>query len=111
MVKKADIILVVLIVATTIAVICIFPVFYDDGRTVKVTVNGSVYGTYSIDNDKTIEVVTEYGKNVIEIKNKKVSITYADCPDKYCVSHVSITDSYQTIVCLPHRLAIEIVGD
>lgn len=34
----------------------------------------------------------------------------ADCPDHYCVDHAAIDKVNETIVCLPHRVVLEITG-
>ncbi len=49
-----------------------------------------------------------YGSNTIKIEGGGVTVTDADCPDGYCVSHVKISNEGETIVCLPHRLVIKI---
>jgi hypothetical protein len=51
-----------------------------------------------------------YGKNVIDVQGKKIRISDADCPDKICVKDGFISKSGQMIVCLPHKLIIEIKG-
>lgn len=82
-----------------------------DGTTVTVAIDNEVYKTYSLSENITDTIKTDYGVNVIHINNGKVSIASADCPDKYCVSHVEISKNGETIVCLPHRLVVEIKGD
>ena len=37
-------------------------------------------------------------------------MTDADCPDKICVNHATISDVGESIVCLPHRVVVEIVS-
>ena len=32
----------------------------------------------------------------------------ADCPDQYCVEHAAIDKVNETIVCLPHKVVLEI---
>ena len=44
------------------------------------------------------------------VKDGKVSVTEADCPDKVCVNTGEISKSGDTIVCLPHKLVVEIEG-
>lgn len=82
-----------------------------DGTTVTVTVDNEIYKTYSLSENITDTIKTNYGVNVVHINNGKVSIASADCPDKYCVSHVEISKNGETIVCLPHRLVVEIKGE
>lgn len=46
--------------------------------------------------------------NVIEIAGEKVRITEADCGDQVCVRRGWAEKDGDTIVCLPHKLVIEI---
>ncbi|ANK60886.1 MULTISPECIES: NusG domain II-containing protein [Loigolactobacillus] len=46
--------------------------------------------------------------NKIVFKNDKVAITDANCSDQICVKRGWISKSGQTIVCLPHKLLVEI---
>lgn len=41
----------------------------------------------------------------------KVRMESADCKDQICVHHKPISDSRESIICLPHKLAVEITGD
>ena len=45
------------------------------------------------------------GSNTITVKDGKIAVTFADCPDQYCVRR-GFCDSGTQIVCLPHRLII-----
>ena len=59
-------------------------------KQVVIKVDGEVYGRYSLDEDQVIEVQE------------------ADCPDGYCEEQGKINNRTQTIVCLPHKLVVEI---
>lgn len=48
--------------------------------------------------------------NVIEVNGDKIRITDADCGDLVCVARGYIEKSGETIVCLPHKLLIEVVS-
>ena len=82
-----------------------------DGDMVVVTVDGNPYGSYKLDEDKEIEVKNEHGYNIISINDGQVSMENADCPDKYCVKQGPISKSNESIICLPHKLVVEIAGD
>lgn len=43
--------------------------------------------------------------------NGGISIEDADCPDKICLKQGFINKPGQSIICLPHKLVIEIIGD
>ena len=40
----------------------------------------------------------------------KASIEEANCPDKICVNHRAIHYSGDSVVCLPHKLTVTVVG-
>ena len=78
---------------------------------VRVTVDGAVYGEYPLSEDT--EVVIEDGDgsfNKLVIKAGYADITEADCPDRICVNHLHVHYTGETIVCLPNKVVVEIVG-
>lgn len=79
-----------------------------NGTWVVITLDGKEYGRYLLEKDQEIKVQSEAGQNCIRIKNQVVWMEEADCPDKYCVSKGKISKTNQTIVCLPHKLVVEI---
>jgi hypothetical protein len=38
-------------------------------------------------------------------------MTEADCPDKLCVQEKAVSKNGETIVCLPHRVVVEITSE
>lgn len=75
--------------------------------TVLVTVDGKMYGTYSLQKDRDVFIDDT---NHLVIKDKKADMIAADCPDQICVEHKSISKNKETIVCLPNKVIVEIVG-
>ena len=49
------------------------------------------------------------GHNVVTVKDGKIAVTDANCPDHYCM-HRGFCSSGAQIVCLPNQLVIEFVG-
>ncbi len=80
----------------------------ENGNTVKISVDGKPYGTYPINKDKKIKIKNKNGFNIVEIKSGKVFMSGADCKDKLCVKQGEIESG--SIVCLPHKLAVEITS-
>ena len=78
------------------------------GDVAVITVQGKVYGTYSLNDEQDILIDTELGHNKVHIANGEVSMEEADCPDGYCISKGAITRNKDTIVCLPHRVVVEV---
>lgn len=109
MLKKKDMILMaaVLLIAAVMALILHFSMERSDDM-VYIMVDGSVYGIYSMKENQSIEVMNESGYNRIVIENNSVHMENADCPDQYCVKHKAVKSVNETIVCLPHKLVVEI---
>ena len=78
------------------------------GDVVAVTVDGEVVRTLSLSEDQEVTIRTEQGYNTVTVRNGNVSVTEADCPDKLCVKHAAVHTSGETIVCLPHKLVVEV---
>lgn len=76
----------------------------DSYGSIRITVNGTVYGIYPLSEDQTISIEDT---NICEIKDHKVSMTYADCPDQFCVRQGAIDSGGGMIVCLPNKITIE----
>ena len=50
------------------------------------------------------------GTNTVTVRDGKIAVTYADCPDGYCVGR-GFCNSGTQIVCLPHRLVIRFLDE
>lgn len=81
------------------------------GSEVKVTVDGKVTGVYELSLNQEIEIKSEDGINNLVIEDGNAYISFANCPDLYCKKHQKISRVGETIVCLPHKVVIEIVGE
>ena len=79
------------------------------GNQIRITVDGAVYGTYSLEQDQVIEVKENDFYNRIRIQDGAAYMEEADCPDGYCEEQGKISGRTQTIVCLPHKLVVEVL--
>ncbi len=109
---KRDIILVLsLVIIAAAAFLIINYGVKKNGKYVVIKVDGRVIKTLELDRETSIEVNGyQGGVNEIVIKDGKVSMTDADCHDKLCVKTGKISKKGETIVCLPHRVVVEIKG-
>ncbi len=57
---------------------------------------------------KKIPIVTKYGYNILEVGEDSCRVVEADCPDQIDVLQGRIYEEGEMLVCLPHRLIIEI---
>ena len=78
------------------------------GGTLTVSIDGQVYETYDMSEDQEVVLDEDAGYNRFQIKEGVVTMLEADCPDQYCVKHAPINKESETIVCLPHKLVLEI---
>ena len=81
-----------------------------DGGTVIVEQNGQETARYPLSEDRTVRIEGEEGYNLLVIEGGEVWLDQADCPNLLCVKTGRIRYAGQSIVCLPHRLAVRIVG-
>lgn len=79
---------------------------------VEITTDGKPYRTYPLNKstNEALTINTALGKNIIEIKNQKVRILDADCKDKICIKDGYISKPGQVLVCLPHKVVVQIKG-
>lgn len=81
----------------------------EEGNQIQITVDGTVYGTYSLAKNQVIEVKENDFYNCIRIQDGKAYMEEANCPDGYCEEQGKISGRSQTIVCLPHKLVVEVL--
>ncbi len=107
--KKKDIILIgTILLIALISYLVIHFRSNNTGNIVIVSVSGEIYGKYPLNENRIIDVNENKGYNRIVINDGKVYMEEADCPDKYCVSQGKISKTGEIIVCLPHKLSVEI---
>lgn len=108
---RNDLILVCVLLIGALVMFLIFKGSLKSGNKAVITVNGEKVSVFSL-NEKIKETVkTENGVNTVEIKDGKVTVTDADCPDKICANHRPISKVGETIICLPHKLVVEIAEE
>lgn len=82
-----------------------------EGTECTVKRNGEIIGTYSLSEDRVLTFHTEDGRqNVLEIKAGHAVMKEADCPDGLCMKQKEISKKGESIICLPHKLTIEVTG-
>ena len=94
-----------------LAAVCIFlslPLLRrDQARFARITSKGEPVKTVDllVDQEFTVD-----GKNTVTVHDGKIAVTWADCPDHYCMKR-GFCAGGTDIVCLPNRLVIEFLGD
>lgn len=105
----------IFITILVVVVLGIAGVFYlrpaEQGAQVTVTVDGEVYGTYSLEENQEIPIIQEgVTTNLLVIEGGSADMTEADCPDKLCVHQRAVSKNNETIVCLPNKVVVQVTG-
>lgn len=108
--KKGDFVILALVLA--LAVLPLLLLLQEESAPAKALVrqNGRLLRALPLDTDCTMAFTLEDGINVVEISDGTVRIIQADCPDGTCMRMGPICRTGETLVCLPHRLTVEITG-
>ena len=135
--KKADLILLAVLIVIGLTASIAVAHSSKEGSRVVIKTGGKLYGQYSLDEDQEIVVRTgssanssqnesaasadAEGKNdswenlesynIVQIKDSRVSMVEADCHNQVCVHHRPISKSGESIICLPHKVVVEIISE
>jgi len=77
-----------------------------EASAVKIYSEGKLLYTLPLSQDTSVTVETDRGTNTVTVRDGKVAVTAADCPDHYCMDR-GFCSSGPQIVCLPNRLVIK----
>ena len=105
---RNDIIFIISLLAISAAGLFYLFVLRDGGNVVKVMVDGKEYGTYSLSQNISQDIQTGENLNRFVIKDGKVYMEKATCPDGICVAHRPVFRDGESIVCLPNRVVVTV---
>lgn len=106
--KKADMILGVIVILVSLSLFLIRSLFQGAGAYIEVRIDGEYYGTYALDEDQEIAVGSG---NTVVIEDGRARMTEADCPDHLCVRQGRISRDGEMIVCLPNRVTVQVCDE
>ena len=104
-----DAILVLVLLALSLSAYFFVASARDEGSVVRVSIDGKTVGEYPLDKDA--EYTLNGGTNILRIEGGMAYMTYAECPDKTCVTKGKIYLIGDDITCLPNRVRAEIIGN
>ncbi len=98
--------------ALLLAAACFFAIraLRAPGAAVRVSVGGEIIGEYPLSENAEILIPAGDGSNLLVIRDGEARITEADCPRGLCMAHAPVSRKGEVIVCLPHRVTVEVVG-
>lgn len=109
---KNDIILAVIVVVVAATGLLLLNVFKTEGSFAVIKIDGKETERYPLSvNTEVIIETGDDGRNTLVIEDNKAFMKDANCPDKICEGHSKISYKGETIVCLPHKVVIEIVTE
>jgi len=82
----------------------------EDARYAEIISDGQLLQVVDLHISQEIHITTDRGeKNTVTVKDGKIGVTEANCPDHYCMDRGMCSSGTQ-IVCLPNRLIIRFQG-
>lgn len=115
--KKLDIVIIILLFILSFTPNIIFSkTIYNSNKLVyaSIKVDGKLYDNIPLSTnkgEKKLNIKSSSGNNSILIRDNNIKVISADCKDDLCVKQGEISKVGESIICLPHKLIIEIKGD
>jgi len=108
--RRNDLLLLAAVVALATLLWLTLRVTRSTGAYVLVSVNGAQIGMYPLDEDLAPRIGDDTKYNILVIKDGWAQISEASCPDKLCVHQGKVRYDGQSLICLPNKVVVEIVG-
>lgn len=110
--KTADLILVGGLLVVAAVLFLMLGRWSAQGRTVEVQVDGTTVAALPLDVDTTYVIDgAGGGRNTLVIADGRATVIEATCPDGVCVRHRAIDRAGQSIICLPNKVVVRVVGE
>lgn len=85
-----------------------------ESRYANIYQNGNLVRTLELEASGEVYTFTIYGEhgeeNTIEVRDGKIGMISANCPDHLCVDMGFISTGAMPVTCLPNNIVIEITG-
>lgn len=106
-----DKVLVVFLVCALAGSFLLAGAFAVPGTTVVVEVDGNAVEKANLLEDRVMVVRGKEGDLTVEIREGRMSVTAAECPNHICVRTGWRSRGGDVIVCVPNRCVVRILGD
>ena len=103
---------IILVMILVISAAVSIPIFLpsDDAAWAEIRSNGDLIRKVNLNIYQEFTIPCSDGFNTVTIKDGKIAVTDASCPDRYCMER-GFCSGGTAIVCLPNRLVIQFIGD
>lgn len=105
---KNDLILLITVIIVAVVGIAVGNFWKSPGSTVLISLNSSTYAEVPLSQDAEIDVD---GILTVMIDGGEVYVCESTCPDGLCESMGKISESGESIVCLPNGVVVRITSD
>ena len=111
--KKKDIIIIALALLAALALYLVSQVTLGaEASVVVVTVDGEEVLRKPLAMENRYEIAQDDGSlNVIRVEDGAVFMEEANCRDGLCIRQGKMRNGAKTIVCLPHKVVVQLKGD
>ena len=111
--KKKDIIIIALALLAALALYLVSQVSLGaEASVVVVTVDGEEVLRKPLAMENRYEIAQDDGSlNVIRVEDGAVFMEEANCRDVLCIRQCKMRNGAKTIVCLPHKVVVQLKGD
>jgi len=109
--NKSDLKLVVVIIVTILIIYFVIQFTKVDGKTAIVYYEDEAILNIDLSIDNEYVVDGELGDVVLEVKDRKIRVKKENSPKNICSKEGFIGDSSRTLICLPNKIIVKIVGE
>lgn len=110
--KRRDLILIALALIAALGLWLASQMMKGDAATVVVTIDGEEALRAPLDKDDVYTFEQEDGSvNILTVKDGYAQMTEANCRDGLCLNMGRTNTTAKTIVCLPHKLVVQMESE
>lgn len=106
--RRKELVFVGTVVILLIVILCLQEYGKVSGYYIEVSVQSEVYGVYELSENQIIEIED---RNGLTIENGIAYMEWATCANQLCVHQGVIGNIGESIVCLPHKVVVQVVGE
>lgn len=102
----------VIVAAGLLAVAALFTTLWHPEQAAKLQIRSGdhVHATYSLDQDRIVEIAGPQGTSRIAIQHGQVRFLSSPCSNQYCVHQGWLRRAGQIAICLPNQVSLELLG-
>lgn len=109
--NKSDKMLIIISFSVAMMMICIFLIFEKKGQQALVYHGNTLIKTIDLSKDAIYQVEGDLGIIDIEVRDYQIRVIQENSPYHLCSRQGYISSSNETIICMPNKIIIEIVGE